>query len=102
MFHTKTNGDICQFSYVDFEDDDDEPGMFLISTRSNTILASDKAHLEKSQGSGFIKDIGRLWFDFVERLDKRLLAELKRKLSSKTWVGEYLNDLGLIHYPQGD
>jgi hypothetical protein len=98
----KTNGDVCMFSYVDFEEEDDVDGMFLIATRGNSIIASDKDHLEKSNGTGFIKDIGRLWFEQVARLDKRLLAELKRKLSGKTWVGEYLNGDSLIHYPQGD
>ena len=34
------------FSFVDFEEDDDEDGMFLISTRNMSIMALDKEHLE--------------------------------------------------------
>jgi hypothetical protein len=85
------------FSYVEF--DDDEDGMFLIATRNMSIIAQDKEHLLANNGTKVVlKEIGKLWFDQVESLDKKQLSELKRKLHDKTWVGEYLNEDHLLHY----
>jgi hypothetical protein len=91
------------FSFVDFEEDDEEDGMFLIATRNMSIIARDKVHLEQNNGTKVVlKEIGKLWFDYVERLDKRSLAELKRKLAGMTWVAEYLNADHLVHYSEGE
>jgi hypothetical protein len=97
----KPNSDCCMFSYVEF--DDDEDGMFLIATRNMSIIAQDKENLLANNGTMVVlKEIGKLWFERVEALDKKQLADLKRKLSEKTWVGEYLNEDHLVHYPGGE
>ena len=37
------------FSFVEFEEDDEEEGMFLIATRGNiSIISSDKQHFENN------------------------------------------------------
>jgi len=48
--HTKTNGDCCQIYYVEFDDDDEEDGMYLIATANMSLLVKDLKHLLSIQG----------------------------------------------------
>lgn len=47
---TKTNGDCCMFSYVDFEDEEDDAGMYIVATKNMSILVKDMAHLDQIEG----------------------------------------------------
>lgn len=97
----KTNGDCCMFSWVDFEEGDDVDGMFLIATRNQSILAQDAEHLKKSTNKQpLLKEIGRLWFSHIKRQDKKRLADLKKKMSGKTWIGDFLSNDSLVSYAQ--
>lgn len=99
----KTNGDCCMFSWVEFEEGDSVDGMFLIATRNQSTLAQNAEHLKKSTAKmPLLKEIGSLWFAHIKRQDKKRLAELKKLLSGKTWVGEYLSSDSLVNYAQNE
>ena len=60
---TKTNGDCFMISYVEFDDEDEEDGMFLIGTRNMSLLAKDLKHLLTNKDKYTTQvEMGKLFF----------------------------------------
>lgn len=99
--YTKTNGDCFMVSYVEFDDDDEEDGMFLIGTRNMSLLARDIAHLQTNKDKYTTQvRMGTLFFNQLAKLDRKELEELKRDLNGNTWIAEYLSQDNLVHYDE--
>lgn len=87
-------------SFFEF-DDEDEDGIFLISTRNMSLLAKDMKQLQTNQDKFATQvNMGTLFFDVLERLDRKQQEELKRDLNGNTWVAEYLSADNLVHFDE--
>jgi hypothetical protein len=90
---TKTNGDCCMFSYLQDHD------LYLIATRNISILVKDLDDMANIESKNYThKNLAKLWFGHLEKLNRAATVQLKKELSGNTWVGEYLTEDNLIRY----
>lgn len=81
------------FSYL-YEHD-----LFLIATRNISILVKDLEDLQKIEGKNYThKNLAKIWFGHLSKLNKATIGKLKRELNNHTWIGEYLTEDNLIRY----
>jgi hypothetical protein len=59
-------------TYVEFDDDDEEDGMFLIATHNMSLLVTDLKHLLSIEGKYTIQvQMGKLFFAHLAKLDQK-------------------------------
>ena len=86
----KANGENVQISYHQ------ETESWIISSKNAGLMAQSKIHLnsyrncEMTDRYKFAIEMAEVWFEKLETYDEEKLKNLKKKMTGKTLVGEYI------------